>query len=111
MYAEDPIRGFLPSTGTLSRCVHVALSSTCGTVASTRSYTALTPQPLPLPHPRYSEPPKEPSGFIGVGVAEEGEGAGVRVDAGVREGSAISMFYDPMICKLVRRRACRACLA
>ena len=28
----------------------------------------------------------------------------VRVDAGVREGSSISMFYDPMICKLVELR-------
>ena len=25
----------------------------------------------------------------------------VRIDAGVKEGKEISMFYDPMICKLV----------
>ncbi len=53
VYAEDPYRGFLPSTGRLSR------------------YT----------------PPE----------AEEG----VRVDDGVVEGGEVSMFYDPMIAKLV----------
>ena len=28
-------------------------------------------------------------------------GEGIRCDSGVREGSEISVFYDPMICKLV----------
>ena len=74
IYAEDPVRGFLPSTGTLSR---------------------------------YTEPPTAEGGFVGAGYPERGvEGDGVRVDAGVREGSNISMFYDPMICKLVRRVGC-----
>ena len=31
----------------------------------------------------------------------EPEGEGVRCDSGVREGSEISVYYDPMICKLV----------
>ncbi|GLT01181.1 acetyl/propionyl-CoA carboxylase subunit alpha [Sphingobium jiangsuense] len=53
VYAEDPYRGFLPSTGRLVR---------------------------------YNPP-------------EEGEG--VRVDDGVIEGGEVSMFYDPMIAKLV----------
>ncbi len=52
-YAEDPYRGFLPSTGRLTD---------------------------------YREPPSE---------------NGVRVDTGVVEGSEISMFYDPMIAKLI----------
>jgi propionyl-CoA carboxylase alpha chain len=52
-YAEDPYRGFLPSTGRLTD---------------------------------YQEPP----------AAD-----GVRVDTGVVEGSEISMFYDPMIAKLI----------
>ena len=52
VYAEDPERGFLPSTGRLVR---------------------------------YREP----------------AGEGIRVDAGVAEGSEITMFYDPMIAKLV----------
>jgi propionyl-CoA carboxylase alpha chain len=52
-YAEDPYRGFLPSTGRLTD---------------------------------YREP---------------AAGNGVRVDTGVIEGSEISMFYDPMIAKLI----------
>jgi propionyl-CoA carboxylase alpha chain len=52
VYAEDPLRGFLPSIGRLSR---------------------------------YRPP----------------TGEGVRVDTGVYEGSEISMFYDPMIAKLI----------
>lgn len=53
VYAEDPYRGFLPSTGRLVR---------------------------------YNPP-----------VAENG----VRVDDGVAEGGEVSIFYDPMIAKLV----------
>ncbi|CAH0521817.1 unnamed protein product [Peronospora belbahrii] len=53
VYAEDPVRGFLPSIGRLLQ---------------------------------YEEPIHLP---------------GVRVDSGVNEGSEISMFYDPMISKLI----------
>jgi propionyl-CoA carboxylase alpha chain len=53
VYAEDPYRGFLPSTGRLARY----------------------------------RPPAEADN--------------VRVDDGVYEGSEISMFYDPMIAKLI----------
>ncbi len=60
IYAEDPTRNFLPSTGRLVR---------------------------------YRPP---------------GEDAHVRVDTGVYEGGEISMFYDPMIAKLVAGGATRA---
>ena len=53
VYAEDPLRDFLPSIGRLTR---------------------------------YQPPP---------------ESAGVRVDTGIEAGSEVSMFYDPMIAKLV----------
>ncbi|MBV9841502.1 MAG: acetyl/propionyl/methylcrotonyl-CoA carboxylase subunit alpha [Sphingomonadaceae bacterium] len=53
VYAEDPYRNFLPSTGRLTR---------------------------------YRTP---------------AEKDGVRVDTGVTEGSEISMFYDPMVAKLI----------
>jgi propionyl-CoA carboxylase alpha subunit len=53
VYAEDPLRNFLPSIGRLTRY----------------------------------QPPEE--------------GNGVRVDTGVHEGGEISMFYDPMIAKLI----------
>ena len=57
VYAEDPYRGFLPSTGRLVRY----------------------------------QPPRE----------QRDEAAVVRVDDGVFEGGEVSMFYDPMIAKLV----------
>ncbi len=59
VYAEDPYRGFLPSTGRL------------------------------------------------VSYAPPQTGEGVRVDDGVVEGSEISMFYDPMIAKLITHGATR----
>ncbi|HAJ45205.1 MAG TPA: 3-methylcrotonyl-CoA carboxylase, partial [Alphaproteobacteria bacterium] len=53
LYAEDPAKGFLPSTGTLRR--------------------------LRFPPSRHD----------------------TRVDTGVREGDAVTMYYDPMIAKLI----------
>jgi propionyl-CoA carboxylase alpha chain len=61
VYAEDPYRGFLPSTGRLVR---------------------------------YSPPVTGWEGGIR-GVD------GVRVDDGVMDGGEVSMFYDPMIAKLI----------
>ena len=57
IYAEDPLRNFLPAIGKLSRYV-------------------LPPQPANKDH-------------------------AVRVDTGVTEGSEISIYYDPMISKLI----------
>jgi propionyl-CoA carboxylase alpha chain len=62
VYAEDPYRGFLPSTGRLVR---------------------------------YSPPVPAWTGDPIRGVD------GVRVDGGVMEGGEVSMFYDPMIAKLI----------
>ena len=59
VYAEDPFRNFLPSTGRLV----------------------------------YFRPPEEDDG--------------VRVDTGVFEGGEVSMFYDPMIAKLITHGADR----
>jgi propionyl-CoA carboxylase alpha chain len=59
IYAEDPYRGFLPSTGRLLRY----------------------------------RPPRETEG--------------VRVDDGVAEGGEVSIFYDPMIAKLITSGATR----
>ncbi len=64
IYAEDPFRGFLPSTGRLVRY----------------------------------RPPAE---------GKRGE-AVVRNDTGVYEGGEISLFYDPMIAKLVTQAPTRA---
>ncbi|MEZ0495519.1 biotin carboxylase N-terminal domain-containing protein [Sphingomonas sp. IW22] len=63
VYAEDPYRGFLPSTGRLVRYAPpVATDTPYGTVPD--------------------------AGYV-------------RVDDGVAEGGEVSMFYDPMIAKLV----------
>ena len=64
IYAENPGKGFLPSTGLLRH--------------------------LRLP------------------AAVEFMNGDVRIDAGVREGDAISPYYDPMIAKLIVRGADRA---
>ncbi|MGB7370340.1 biotin/lipoyl-containing protein, partial [Erythrobacter sp.] len=72
VYAEDPYRGFLPSTG---RLVHYA------------------------PPVEGWTDDGEIKGKPRRGV-EHGVG-GVRVDDGVFEGGEVSMFYDPMIAKLV----------
>ena len=66
VYAEDPYRGFLPSTG---RLVHY-------------------------------QPPVEPWADDGEANGRRGLG-GIRVDDGVYEGGEVSMFYDPMIAKLI----------
>jgi propionyl-CoA carboxylase alpha chain len=85
VYAEDPYRGFLPSTGRLVR---------------------------------YNPPTRHPVLDTGFGFSsaaiEEGSQAphqvrgdeirgldGVRVDDGVTEGGEVSIFYDPMIAKLI----------
>ena len=63
IYAEDPLRNFLPSIGRLTR---------------------------------YRPPAKG-----------RADGGTVRTDTGVFEGAEISMFYDPMIAKLVTHGATR----
>ena len=66
VYAEDPYRGFLPSTGRLIRY----------------------------------NPPVD--GWADDGAENGRRGIdGVRVDDGVYEGGEVSMFYDPMIAKLI----------
>ena len=66
VYAEDPYRGFLPSTGRLTRY----------------------------------KPPVE--GWADDGAENGRRGIeGVRVDDGVYDGGEVSMFYDPMIAKLI----------
>jgi propionyl-CoA carboxylase alpha chain len=66
VYAEDPYRGFLPSTGRLTR---------------------------------YRPP------VAGWAEDEDANGRrgieGIRVDDGVYDGGEVSMFYDPMIAKLI----------
>ena len=76
VYAEDPYRSFLPSTGRLVRY-----------------------WPSVEVGPR---PPFVPSEVEGrVSTSLDTNGVRVRVDDGVADGGEVSMFYDPMIAKLI----------
>ena len=89
VYAEDPYRGFLPSTGRLTR------------------YRP----PVPFVSSEDETPigDAHPHG-VSTMLDTNGEGSdvlglrgvnGIRVDDGVAEGGEVSMFYDPMIAKLI----------
>ena len=84
VYAEDPYRGFLPSTG---RLVTYKPPSPSGEGPGVGQ--------VPVMHFECPPPPPPPP---------EGEGEKVpyiRIDDGVVEGGEVSMFYDPMIAKLI----------
>ncbi len=86
VYAEDHYRGFLPSTGRLVRYRAPAVSpSPSGEglgwgLSSDTAASATSPTP---------------------GPSFKGEGGRIRVDDGVEEGGEVSIFYDPMIAKLI----------
>jgi len=90
VYAEDPYRGFLPSTGRLVRYRAPDQSSEnrssransrgAGTVAEKRPSTTLGTNESDL---------SSTSELV------------IRVDDGVFEGGEVSIFYDPMIAKLI----------
>ncbi len=87
VYAEDPYRGFLPSIGRLVRYAPPAQSPSPSGEGLGVGNVSPRPGRADRPHPNPSP---------------EGEGpVRVRVDDGVREGGEVSMFYDPMIAKLV----------
>ena len=96
VYAEDPYRGFLPSIGRLVRYSPPAASF------------ETSPQPVASASPQDEREGQTKS----VGPEERGRSPsvskgslrgvdGVRVDDGVAEGGEVSMFYDPMIAKLI----------
>ena len=80
VYAEDPYRGFLPSIGRLVRY-----------------------QPPEASKHQSPFVPSEVEGQVvgGASTSLGTNGIVVRVDDGVREGGEVSMFYDPMIAKLI----------
>ena len=89
VYAEDPYRGFLPSTGRLVRYAPPEAEARQEPVSRTlrqaqgerneEKSTSATAHPEPV----------------------EGCAPYIRVDDGVAEGGEVSIFYDPMIAKLV----------
>ena len=81
VYAEDPYRGFLPSTGRLVRYQPPAADRHQAPFAS-------------------SEVEKR----VSTSLDTNGKGKNIpvtRLDDGVFEGGEVSMFYDPMIAKLI----------
>jgi propionyl-CoA carboxylase alpha chain len=90
VYAEDPYRGFLPSTGRLVRYrPPVETGSVIARSAATKQSRAASDGAGLLRSARNDE--------VGGGSSD----VRVRVDDGVAEGGEVSMFYDPMIAKLV----------
>ncbi|KQM63361.1 acetyl/propionyl-CoA carboxylase subuit alpha [Sphingomonas sp. Leaf17] len=87
VYAEDPYRGFLPSTGRLVRYNPPSPLPPAGGAGG--GDTAPSGDPL---MGQDSPPPTPPA---------SGRGVTIRVDDGVNEGGEVSMFYDPMIAKLI----------
>ena len=81
VYAEDPYRGFLPSTGRLTTYVPPVTSSAPAKAGALAGKGAAL-EPVLRPSPEH-------------------EPARIRVDDGVIEGGEVSMFYDPMIAKLI----------
>ena len=102
VYAEDPVK-FLPSTGRLTTYRephHVSRSRRPPATAGVCRFFGVfvfifvffrhTPTPRCSSYPFSSPPPP---------LAPKVDG--VRVDSGIFEGSEISMYYDPMISKLI----------
>ena len=92
VYAEDPYRGFLPSTGRLVRYwppAHIPLVLRRRGARSRRA----SRKRLGRPSTRSGRTRSRPSSFDGQ--------VRIRVDDGVADGGEVSMFYDPMIAKLV----------
>jgi propionyl-CoA carboxylase alpha chain len=94
VYAEDPYRGFLPSTGRLVRYQPPI----------TTARPERTPD-LIRGKSKGVSPDQRPSTADLRSSAQDERGSGgrtiTRVDDGVFEGGEVSMFYDPMIAKLI----------
>ena len=84
VYAEDPYRGFLPSTG---RLVHYQ-----------------PPKAKFRQGPFVSSEVETPGDGLSTSLEANGDSKRtgyIRLDDGVYEGGEVSMFYDPMIAKLI----------
>ncbi|WP_242115704.1 acetyl-CoA carboxylase biotin carboxylase subunit [Sphingomonas lacusdianchii] len=93
VYAEDPYRGFLPSTGRLTRYNPPRHGE--GDRAAPRRGGGGAPQTIPPEEAPLHQPAAGPPPRAGEELPR------TRVDDGVVEGGGVSMFYDPMIAKLI----------
>ncbi len=92
VYAEDPYRGFLPSTGRLVR--YQPPREVLRDAGSTGS-------PAPQDERIVSRAAHPEEGLSEAEGPSRRIGYRVRIDDGVFEGGEVSMFYDPMIAKLI----------
>ena len=102
VYAEDPERDFLPSTGALLTYSEPRATVARGLGLGEGGVLASDPGGVLA---------SGPEGVLDGVLASGPDGAlaaRVRVDSGVEEGAEISMHYDPMIAKVVARGDGRA---
>jgi propionyl-CoA carboxylase alpha chain len=102
VYAEDPYRGFLPSTGRITRYRTPVKSSLSLLGEGDHPKDGGGVIAPPSDAKASATPPSKLEGDLGLRGVN-----GVRVDDGVCEGGEVSMFYDPMIAKLVTWGATR----
>ena len=103
VYAEDPYRGFLPSTGRLVRYAPPAESQEVSarySVRVERSRDTPSSEAENSASASLGMTPRLRSGRTG-DSAQDSSPSLVRVDDGVEEGGEVSIFYDPMIAKLI----------
>jgi propionyl-CoA carboxylase alpha chain len=96
VYAEDPYRGFLPSTGRLVRYRPPVQTANPRVSGNVNNFTQR----------RRDAERSEPGSNISASSARSArtnidDEVVIRVDDGVADGGEVSMFYDPMIAKLV----------
>jgi propionyl-CoA carboxylase alpha chain len=96
VYAEDPYRGFLPSTGRLVR-----YQPPRQVLRDAVSPGSMAPQDERDHHASQETARPEEGLSQGEGPSRRTVGHLTRVDDGVFEGGEVSMFYDPMIAKLI----------
>ena len=94
VYAEDPLRGFLPSVGALSTYQLPVQEEVRAAVEFEELQAAGVA-------PDTKAKGVEPGNWVETEMAAEDAEGVVRVDTGVLEGGEISIHYDPMISKLI----------
>ena len=90
IYAEDPDNNFLPQTGKLYK-LQFPPNYIEGGAISPENYTL---------HKQFDTESNKSETKQREGIKEKRKGQ-IRVDTGVRTGDVVSVFYDPMIAKLI----------
>jgi len=109
VYAEDPYRGFLPSTGRLVRyrppreVREGSDQSPTVRVERSRDTPSSEAENKKVASASLGRAPRLRSGRTELA----GDRLAVRVDDGVAEGGEVSIYYDPMIAKLITAGATR----